>query len=322
MSELPHCSIVIPAYNRWELTRQCLLALGRVTWDISHEVLLVDNGSSDGTADAAAALDQSVRVLRNPQNLGFAAACNQGARAARAPVMLFLNNDTVPEPGWLPPLLEVLAAQPDVGVVGSKLLYPHTRLVQHAGVVVDAGGVPVNGYRLFPEDAPEVNFSRKCLAVTGASLAIRREQFLAAGGFDEAFRNGYEDIDLCLRMRHRGLASYYCCQSVLLHFESMSQGRHDHDDANHQLLCSRWRDVLEQQAEDLRRPVARMAGAGLFKVTADGRYVMLRGQTLYRCDCVPPEVRTVRSPVRRAWVKAYYRLRYYWYRRAIRNLAA
>jgi len=100
---------------------------------VVRQTIVVDDDSTDGTAALLASLGGDVQVIRNTENLGFATACNQGARAARGRHVVFLNNDTVPLPGWLTPLIAELDADPTVAVVGSKLLYPDDT-IQHAGV--------------------------------------------------------------------------------------------------------------------------------------------------------------------------------------------
>ncbi|MEW6273440.1 MAG: glycosyltransferase [Thermodesulfobacteriota bacterium] len=238
-AEAPDCSIVIPLFNRAELTRRCLTELARVTDDVTFEVVLVDNGSSDGTADLLAALSGDVQVIRNAENRGFASACNQGAAAARGRHLVFLNNDTVPLRGWLRALVDRADAEPDVAIVGSRLLYPDGT-IQHAGVAFDHLGRPYHLFAGMPGDFAPANRPRDLQAVTAACMLVRRDAFLAASGFDEGFRNSFEDVDLCLRLGARGARVVYEPASVLEHLESRTEGRHDHDAANAARLRERW----------------------------------------------------------------------------------
>ena len=105
---LYEASIIIPLFNRVDLTVACLRALAANTGEVDHEIVLVDNASSDETPELLAGLGGDVKVVRNEENLGFATACNQGARTASSERLVFLNNDTEPWPGWLPPLLGAL----------------------------------------------------------------------------------------------------------------------------------------------------------------------------------------------------------------------
>jgi len=238
----PDCSIVIPLYNRAELTRQCLTALAEVTDGVSAEVILVDNASTDETPQLLAEIGSGVRVIRNETNLGFAKACNQGAAAARGRYLVFLNNDTVPLRGWLRALVDVVESRPEVSVVGSKLLYPDGTL-QHAGVVFDQQSRPYHVYAHLPGDFAPANRSRELQVVTGACMLVRADAFRAVSGFDEGFVNSFEDVDLCLRLRERGGRVVYEPKSVLFHLESQSAGRHANDARNGERLARRWKHV-------------------------------------------------------------------------------
>ncbi|ULA63108.1 MAG: Glycosyltransferase [Nitrospira sp.] len=234
------CSIVIPVWNKLELTRQCLVALGPATEDVSFELIVVDNHSTDGTPEFLASLGGDVRIITNDDNLGFAKACNQGAAVARGEYLVFLNNDTIPLKGWLSALVEETKANPDVMVAGSKLLYQNGT-VQHAGVAIDRHNLtPYHIYNGFAADHPAVNKRRELNAVTAACLLIRRSVFAELGGFDEGFRNGFEDVDLCLRVREKRGRIVYQPRSVLYHLESQTPGRKNHDQANAVRLQQRW----------------------------------------------------------------------------------
>jgi GT2 family glycosyltransferase/2-polyprenyl-3-methyl-5-hydroxy-6-metoxy-1,4-benzoquinol methylase/tetratricopeptide (TPR) repeat protein len=234
------CSIIIPVWNKVELTRQCLIALGPATEDVSFELIIVDNHSTDGTPEFLASLGGDVRIITNDENLGFAKACNQGAAVATGEYLVFLNNDTIPLKGWLSALVEEVRTQPDVTVVGSKLLY-EDGTVQHAGVAIDRHNLtPYHIYNGFAADHPAVNKRRELNAVTGACLLIRRSVFSELGGFDEGFVNGFEDVDLCFRVREKQGRIVYQPHSVLYHLESQTPGRKQHDQSNARRLNQRW----------------------------------------------------------------------------------
>ncbi len=233
-------SIVVPVYNRVDLSRQCFTALAETTRDASFELVVVDNASTDGTAELLGQLNGDVQIVRNAENLGFAKACNQGARAARGRYVLFLNNDTVPLAGWLEPLIDELERHPEVAVVGPRLLYEDGS-VQHAGVVFSRATFgPYHVYKGAPGNASLVNRRRECQCVTAACMLIRREIFEAVGGFDEGYVNGFEDVDLCLKIRERGGRIVYQPRSALLHLESRTPGRHAHELENGRRLFARW----------------------------------------------------------------------------------
>lgn len=234
------CSIIIAVWNRLELTRDCLTALSQIKDKPEYEVIVVDNGSTDGTAEFLAQLGGDVRIVSNANNEGFAKACNQGAAVAKGAYLVFLNNDTVPQQGWLGALVAEVEAHPEVGVVGSKLLYPDGT-VQHAGVVRDCRHLlPYHIYKSFADDHPAVNQRREFQIVTAACLLIRRALFDEVGGFDEGYVNGFEDADLCLKVRERGHQVVYQPRSIVVHLESQTAGRKIHDEANAARFLNRW----------------------------------------------------------------------------------
>jgi GT2 family glycosyltransferase len=240
---LPIASVVIPVRNNLGYTRTCIEALHRNTpEDLPYELVMVDNCSTDGTDAYLRSVRGRIRVLRNDSNLGFARACNKGAVAALGEFLVFLNNDTIPHEGWLTALLDVGRSDSSIAVVGSKLLYPDGS-IQHAGVAFGPaleGLYPFHIYSREPADAPYVNEQRDFQVVTAASMLVRRSVFLEFGGFDEAFINGYEDVDFCLRIRARGYRVVYAPRSVLTHHVSKTSGRFLREEENMKLLNNRW----------------------------------------------------------------------------------
>lgn len=234
------CSIIIPVWNNLALTQQCVSKLAEVTDGVTYEVILVDNGSTDGVQDFLRTLGGDVTVIRNEENLGFAKACNQGAQAARGEYLVFLNNDTVPLKGWLSALVEEARAYADVAVVGSKLLF-EDGTIQHAGVVFPRNwGIPYHVYRKSPGDASYVSKRRALQAVTAACMLVRRAAFQQVAGFDEGYQNGFEAVDLCLKIRERGMKVVYQPKSTVYHLESKTPGRKEKEIANARYYQSRW----------------------------------------------------------------------------------
>ncbi len=255
-SRVPRFSVIIPLFNRVLFTTICVRALMAVAdcWD-ETEVLLVDNGSTDGTAAFLATLGAPFRTISNERNMGFAPACNRGAAAARGAYCLFLNNDTVPQPGWLTALAGAMAGPIAPAVVGARLLFPDDT-VQHAGLGFNERYEPVHLSYGEPADGA-ARASRAVPAVTGACLMVERRRFLDVGGFDEGYRNGFEDLDFCCRMRAEGGTVWYEAASVVYHFESASDGRYRSDVANAERFRSRWADWL--RADPLVREAATAA---------------------------------------------------------------
>lgn len=269
MAVLPRCAVVIPTYNGGHLLGTCLEALlGDAPVRCFREIIVVDDASSDDTLDVLARYGDKVTVVPREVNGGFATVCNEGAEAAgKVDHLVFLNNDTVPVTGWLDALVEE-AESAGVAGVGAQLLYPNGT-VQHAGVVIGHDRWPHHVYAGFPADHPAVNRPRDFVACTAACLLIRRPVFEAMGGFDVAFHNGYEDIDLCLRMGLAGHRIRYCPESVVYHLESVTRwptGKPESTAHNDRLFDERWRakvkpDDLDVYVED-----------GLLSVEYDAHY--------------------------------------------------
>ena len=258
-----HClvTVVVPTYNRADLTRASLLALlDSVEHRDDIEVVASDDGSTDGTPDVLAELSDRISVVASSTNQGFAAACNAGAAKAAGPWLLFYNNDLVPLPGWIDELVAYMRATPTAAAVGTKLLFPDGR-VQHAGVVMCSDGYPRHLYAGFPADHPLVNRSGRVRLVTGACMLISRVWFERLNGFDSEYRNGYEDIDLCFRLADLGGEVHMCHRSVLTHLVSATRDDQSTEFVNtRRLFLRRWQHAL---ADDF----AQYVRDGLVKMT-------------------------------------------------------
>ncbi len=224
----PLVSIVIPTFNKLDLTRQCLRALRVNAAGPRHEIIVVDNGSTDDTPNFLRGEESGnrLRAIFNADNTGFAAACNQGAGIARGRYIVFLNNDTEVKSNWLNPLVALAEADARIAAVGCKLLYPDGT-IQHAGVALAdcRGHDPLLAFHIFAKEKsslPVVNQRRVYQAVTAACMLARKSYFDALGGFDDEYWNGYEDVDLCLRFQERGWLSVYEPASEVIHHESQS----------------------------------------------------------------------------------------------------
>lgn len=246
-------AIVIPVWNLWErFTLPCLQSLARHTDIADIHVYLVDNASTDATPDDAEKqgkllFGQNFTYIKNSQNLGFAIACNQGAKQARQDghnYVLFLNNDTVLTQNWLPPLLKAME-NPRVGMVGPLLLYPDGT-VQHCGVVFTPLQKVKHIYAYFQPDHYAVIKKRKFRVITGAVLLCRTEQFFAFGGFYEGYKNGMEDVDLCYSFVEQGLMQQVVPESIVYHYTSQTPGRLDPEMGAHnaRLLHDRKKDIV------------------------------------------------------------------------------
>ena len=240
----PQASIVIPVYNELDYTLDCLRAISEFTAP-AYEVVVIDNASTDGTAQALSAI-ANLTVISNSENIGFGRACNQGAEHSSGEYVVFLNNDTLPQPGWLGSLIACAERHADAGVVGSRLIFPQTDEIQSAGVRFGRYLLPEDEYQNFPVDAPEVSVDQEVEALCGASILIKRSLFQSYSGFDERFLNGLEDVDFCLRLRKNNQRNMLCAGSNVLHYKSATEGRFglEKDRANVSLFHEKWHPYL------------------------------------------------------------------------------
>ena len=263
--ETIEASIIIPVFNQWKLTRQCLATVAQTTVGENIEVIVIDNASTDETSEACPALGEALFgghfvYRRAEKNLNFGPASNLGARIARGSTLIFLNNDTEALPGWFRPLLCDLNELPNVAATGPVLLYPNDgpdvsgddgrsvrpgphnpfgRTVQHIGVFISPFLKVGHIYEGIPEDSPLTKKRRFFQIITAACMAIRAHLFEQAGGFDERYINGFEDVDLCTRLWSKGLHMTVNPQSRVVHHTSQTPGRFSHDAENSQLARER-----------------------------------------------------------------------------------
>jgi GT2 family glycosyltransferase len=254
----PKVSVVIPVHDKLAVTHNCLAALLLAWNDASFEVVVADDGSTDGTAELEA-LVSGITVVRNARAEGFVSACNLGVAAARGEYVVLLNNDTEPTARWLDELLHAFANFERVGMAGSKLLYPDGRL-QEAGGIVWGNGQPWNyGRNANPAD-PRYSYTRQSDYLSGAALMLPRALWDAVGGLSEEFRPAYyEDTDLAFKVREAGYRTLYVATSVVFHFEGVSNGTSTSSglkrfqEVNRPKFLRKWRAAYRGHGTDTRR---------------------------------------------------------------------
>lgn len=233
-------SFIIPIFNQLAHTQECLASLkSTLPAGLNFEILLVDDGSTDASRDFLRELPPPHVVLLNERNLGYAASNNRAARIAQGEILALLNNDLVLQPGWFEPMLAAFGIHPNAGLVGNIQLATDTGEVDHAGVVFRDGGYPVHHREPLSEARKRWPYA-EFPAVTAACCMIRREWFLKTGGFDEEYRNGFEDNDLALRAREDGWINLVATGSVVRHHISRSPGRANYEYRNARRFLDRW----------------------------------------------------------------------------------
>lgn len=249
----PKVSIIIPVYNNYAYTRLCLWAILQHTHGVDYEVIVADDVSTDETIGIGKYIE-NVNISRNTTNLGFLQNCNKAARQAKGKYVLFLNNDTQVQSGWLPPLVEILENHQDVSLVGSKLVYPDNT-IQEAGGIVFSDGSAWNWGRNGSISADDCNYLKEADYISGASIMLSKKLWDELGGFDERYSPAYyEDTDLAFRIRYeKGLKVVYQPLSVVVHFEgktcgtNLNEGLKAYQRINATKFYERWQDILQKE---------------------------------------------------------------------------
>jgi len=215
MPGLMRGSVVVVTYNHRGIISSCLDALS-TTIGPNDEVIVVDNASSDATAEYVADHYPLARVIRSAANAGFGAGCNRGARAAQGRCLIFLNPDTQPQAGWLDALLAGLQAVPNAGLATGKLLLARApNRIDAFGNEVHISGITTS--RGWGEPAARYDRLEEVAAISGACLAVGQDTFERLGGFDERLFLYFEDTDLSLRARLAGLRCIAVPDALVLH---------------------------------------------------------------------------------------------------------
>ncbi|QBG91363.1 glycosyltransferase [Xanthomonas oryzae] len=278
-SAAPRVSVVIPVYNHIAHTLACLRSLAAHPPLVDVEIIVVDDGSSDATAEQlpqVAGLHYHLRA----SNGGFIAACNDGIALARGDFVVLLNNDTIPQPGWLDRLIDTFAQHPSAGLIGAQLVYPDGRLQESGGVVFGDGSAWSYG-RFESSDDPRYAYVRAMDYCSGAAIALPRTLLQTLGGLDRRYMPAYyEDTDLAFAVRAAGYQVLVQPASVVVHDEGTSNGTDTRTGVkayqvrNQGVFAEKWQQALKAQL-----PVGTVPGPALLH----------RGQrqVLILDECVP-----------------------------------
>jgi GT2 family glycosyltransferase len=219
-------TVIVLSWNGADELPACLDAvLGQE--GAAVDLLVVDNGSADGSAALVHERYPDVRLVENGSNLGFAAGMNVGMRllsdAADPPdVVVLLNQDTIVAPDWLRSLLEPFEQDERIGAVGCKIYYPDGRTLQHAGAWIEPWRAIPRHYGNGEIDAGQYDQPLALDYVTGAALALRMRALNQVGLLDEGYTHFFEDVDLCWRLRRASYLVHYAPTATLRHAESRS----------------------------------------------------------------------------------------------------
>jgi hypothetical protein len=216
-------SVIIVNWNGRTFLQRCLASLAKQGYD-RIEIILVDNGSTDGSTEWVETNHPDVRVIRNALNLGFASANNQGIQAARGEFIALLNNDAWVEPNWLRHLVEAMKSDGGIGMVASKMLYANQpEVINSAGICVDRCGISWER-RTGERDRPEECIAEEVFGPSAGAALYRRTMLEDVGSFEDGFFMYLEDVDLAWRARWLGWRAIYTSQARAYHIHSGSIG--------------------------------------------------------------------------------------------------
>ena len=251
----PKVSVIIPMYNQAALTADCIYSIYLNSGFDDYEVIIANDNSTDDINFLKENFI-NLRVINNQTNLGFLKNCNHAATQARGEYLVFLNNDTYVLENWLSELFDVFTRFNNVGIAGSKLVYPDGRLQEAGGIIWHDG----SAWNFGNGDDPacyEYNYVKGTDYLSGASLMIPKKIWDEVGGFDEQFVPAYcEDSDLCFKVRANGYKVLYEPYSVVVHFEGATHGINpkkgikQYQMLNQQRLLSKWQPEIGNKAHN------------------------------------------------------------------------
>ena len=246
----PVATVVIPVHGEIAFTARCLHSISAAKNEVTFQVIVVDDASTDGTDEYLQACS-GVTVISNIENQGYLRSTNLGASSTDTDIVILLNNDTEVSDGWIDEFVSTFDQYPEAGVVGSRLIYPDGRL-QEAGGIIFQDGTAWNYGRFQDPSAEEFNFVREVDYCSAACIAVRTKLWEEIGGFDEQFVPAYyEDVDLAFESRLRGWKVLYQPNIPIIHYEGISHGKDEnsglkaHQRKNHDVFVDKWSSELQ-----------------------------------------------------------------------------
>ena len=244
----PVISVIIPVHNKSKYTYACLYSIYANRPEVEFEAIVVDDCSIDDTQEMLKTIG-GIQVIQNETNRGFAGSVNCGAEVARGEYLLILNNDTLVHYGWMDELFAVMSSRPDIGLVGSQLIYPNGRL-QESGCLICRDGCAVALGRAEDPLHPEFSYFREVDFCSAASVLVRKKEFRKVGGLSTDYVPAYsEDVDFAFKLREIGKRVFVQPLSKVTHYEAVSYGRNAYGDLivrNRRIFVEKWQRVLQQ----------------------------------------------------------------------------
>jgi len=243
-------SFIVPLYNHVEHSKIMLSSLIKsLPSDINYEIILINDASKDGTHIWLETVKLPyIKIIQNDINQGYAKSNNIAAKSAKGDILALINNDLIFEGDWLSPMLEILSlAELKTGIVGNIQYKVSTKEIDHAGVELFCKAQFDHKHVI--DNTKDYS---KQLAVTGACMLIRKEDFDKVNGFSELFINGCEDIDLCFKIKSLGKLIYLSHKSAIQHHVSLTRDLTNiQNEINSRLLLKKWRSLIRQELSQI-----------------------------------------------------------------------
>jgi len=254
----PVVSIIIPVHNNINYTYNCINSILKAEDSISYEIIISNDKSSDDTKFLISKYfknSTNIYIHNNNKVYNFLLNCNKAVKKARGKYILFLNNDIIVHKYWLSYLLILIDSNENIGMVGSKFIYPNGTL-QEAGGIIWSNGGGLNFGLGNNADMPEYNYVKEVDYISGASIMIRKSAWYEIGGFDKRYNPAYyEDTDFAFELRKHGYKVMYQPLSVVEHYEGISNGKDlktgikKYQEINKLKFIEKWKDELKYQLD-------------------------------------------------------------------------
>jgi O-antigen biosynthesis protein len=247
-------SIIIPVYNNYKITKECLYSILKNTPNVPYEIIIADDCSNDNTINITDEVP-GIKYVRTNKNIGFSGNCVNAIKYANSEYIMLLNNDMLFYYNWLKPMIDMMENDNTIGIVGPIIISPNGRILElgnymskNLELVRIGGGLKYNKNKRYPV----LEFDYKA----GCSILLKRKLWDDLRGFDEQFSPAfYEDTDLCFRVREKGLKVVNCPDSVVIHYETLSYN--ELNDLinicmeNYNKFYYKWKDVLQTKYKDI-----------------------------------------------------------------------
>lgn len=239
-------SILIPSYNKAQLNYKAVMSIILKSSSWNYEIITGDDGSPPLCKESLHTIGRLTEIKFYSENCGYTKLCNKMVSETKSKYIVLLNNDTeLLSDNWISELENNFKTDPNVGIIGAKLLFPNMT-IQHAGMVFN-GKNGLHIYAGLPRNYIPANRYRYYRSITGAFLCTRREDWNSLNGFCEDYQNSAEDVDLCFRMIKKNKCIAYNPKIEFIHHEGATLGIcKSYDLKNVQLLKSRWGKFIEQ----------------------------------------------------------------------------